>query len=353
MYHECRSLAREYDVTLVCFDDGPQRDFEGVHIAPVGPRPTSRRQRWSQLATLVHAALLTEADLYHFHDPELIRVMRALRKQTNAPVVYDIHEYYPDAVTQRAWIPAPLRPALARIVGGFEVRNARHFDALVVADDALRDHFSAAHPLVARVRNYPPLDLFGSSTAMADSAPTMLYVGSISLVRGLSEMLETLRIVRGSLSQAKLILAGKPTEDAEPILRLAQEEFGNALEFLGPVPYHELAELLGRAHVGLSLLQPHPKYEKNVPTKVFDYMAASMPYVASSSRPLRDITREIGGRLVTAGDPVEAAQAALALLTDPAGARSLGAKGRAFAESEINWASEERELLGMYRKLLS
>lgn len=353
MYHECRSLAREYDVTLVCFDDGPQRDFEGVRIAPIGSRPTRRRQRWSKLATLAQAALRTEADLYHFHDPELIRTMRWLQKRTTAPVVYDIHEYYPDAVTQRSWIPAPLRPALARVVGGFERRNAQHFDALVVADDALRDHFSPSHPLVARVRNYPPLDLFGVNSVMVDSVPTMLYVGSISLVRGLREMLEALRIVRGSLSQARLILAGKPTEDAEPVVRLAQEEFGDALEFLGPVPYHKLSELLGRAHVGLSLLQPHPKYEKNVPTKVFDYMAASMPYVASSSRPLQDITHGIGGRLVTAGDPAQAAQAALALLSDPAGARALGAEGRARAESEINWASEERELLGMYRKLLS
>lgn len=351
-YHECRSLAEGYDVSLVCFDDGAERELSGVTISPVSQRPRTRRARWSALPSLVKAAEETGADLYHFHDPELIPEMRALKGRTGAPVIYDIHESYRDAVTQRSWIPAAARPLVARLAGRLERRNVFAFDALVVADEALRAEFSAIHPNVTLVRNYPPLDLFPGRASLDSGRPTLLYTGSISLVRGLREMLQVIRTVRAEIPSARLVLAGKPTEDAVPVLQAALTEMPETLEFLGPVPYDGLGALLADATIGLSLLQPHPKYEKNVPTKVFDYMAAGVPYVASSSKPLKEITAGVGGRLVKAGDSAAASAAVLELLGDMQELRATGARGRDLAEQQLNWTPEENALLGLYRELL-
>lgn len=301
---------------------------------------------------LARAAAENGADLYHFHDPELIPAMRALRRRTGVPVVYDIHEAYPEAIAQRAWIPAPMRPLVAHVAGAMEQRNIRHFDGLVAADDALYDAFSSVHAHVARVRNYPPLELFPAERPASGRPPTMAYIGSISRVRGLEDLLDALHIVRGSVPDARLLLAGSPTEDAARLLADAIHEFGASLEYVGAIPYGDVASLLQRADVGLSLLRAHPKYEKNVPTKVFDYMAAGLPYIATTSSPLMAVTGGTGGRFVTPGAPAEAAQALLELFEDRDAAAALGAEGRHVVESRLNWTCEENALQDLYETLL-
>jgi glycosyltransferase involved in cell wall biosynthesis len=167
-------------------------------------------------------------------------------------------------------------------------------------------------------------------------------------------MVEVLRRVRAEVPGARLIVYGRATEDVVPHLAGIVAGFpAGVLSVEGGIPYGRIDEMLARAHVGLSLLRPHPKYEKNVSMKVFDYMAAGLPYVASDFRPLREATDGVGGRLVTPGDPVEAAEAVLGLLRDAGAASRAGREGRALVESRLNWESMEPRLFGLYEELLS
>jgi glycosyltransferase involved in cell wall biosynthesis len=356
LYHECRSLCERYDVTLACFDDHPPHTVSGVRIESVMPRPSGRRERWSRRAEVVDVARRLEADLYHFHDPELIRPMKRLGAETGRPIVYDVHEHYPDAVTQRAWIPHALRGVTSRAADRYELRAAAAFDALVVADDALHERFSSTHPRVVTLRNYPPLDLFPPPSDAPEthrsSRPTLVYSGSISQVRGLATMLDTARIVRDVFPDLRLVLVGTPTEDARVPLAAALHEMPECVEHLGPVPYEHLADVLRDADVGLSLLDPHPKYEKDVPTKVFDYMAGCLPYVASDMLPLREATGGVGGILVPPGDVAAAAEAVLTILQDEDRASRLARDGRGLVEERLNWSEQTRDLFGLYEGLL-
>lgn len=356
LYRECRSVARRYRVSLVCFGDtaAAARAVDGISVVSAGPRPTSRLRRWSARDRLATVAAGLGADLYHLHDPELIGTMLRLQAQTRAPVVYDVHEHYPDAVTQRPWIPRPARPLLARIADIRERRSAPRFAGLVVADDALQRRFEPLNAETVTVRNYPPLDLFDAERVRpADAPPVLVYAGSISLVRGLAEMAETIRRVRERYPLARLVLAGSPTEDGrEPLARLHADP-DSGVEHIGPVPYGELGALLASADIGLSLLRPHPKYEKNVPSKVFDYMAAGLPYVASDIGPLGALTGGAGGVLVPAGDAVAAAEAVLGLLGDREDAAARSREGRRAVEERLTWEREAGALLGQYGRLLA
>lgn len=355
LYHECSTLARRFEVVLVCRDDRGPRTIEGVRIVPASTREGGRLRRWASLRTLIDAAEQTRADLYHFHDPELMAAMIGLGRRTGRPVIYDVHEHYPDAVTQRAWIPRVVRPLLAAVADWDERRRAPRFAGLVVADDALRDRFAGLNPRVVAVRNYPPLRLFPSAPrARADDRPpTIAYVGSISVVRGINEVLAVHRSVRERFDRCRLMLVGKPTEDAAEIVAEAVAGDPDHVSFVGPVPYAGLGELLAGVDVGLALLRPHPKYEKNVPTKVFDYMAAGVPYVASDFTPLRAVSGDIGGRLVPPGDGPAAVDAVADLLADRHAARSLGAEGRQLVEDRINWEKEGEALCDLYDSLLT
>ncbi|HYC33205.1 MAG TPA: glycosyltransferase, partial [Gemmatimonadales bacterium] len=91
---ECRSLAQAgYRVYLVA-PHTREETVDGVRILPI-PVPTSRLARrvaWPLMAA--RRALATGADLYHFHDPELIPAMQWLARRTAMPVVWDAHEVF-------------------------------------------------------------------------------------------------------------------------------------------------------------------------------------------------------------------------------------------------------------------
>src|SRR5512137_2848416 len=95
-YREARSLQRVgYSVTLIAVH--PRDEIkDGVHIVAL-PR-VRRWQRPLLWWRLLRLALASRADIYHFHDPELLLVTPWLRLLTGRPVVYDVHESYPDFV---------------------------------------------------------------------------------------------------------------------------------------------------------------------------------------------------------------------------------------------------------------
>ena len=215
LYHECRSLAKRYRTVLVCRDDGPSREAEGVEIVTV-PKARGRIARFLGRRELIRAAEALDAAVYHFHDPELMEPMLALGRRTAKPVVYDVHEDYPSAMDQKAWIPAPLRPVAASWADRTEHRCAPKYAAIVVADAALRERFVAARRGCRRAGQLPAARGSRRAAAAPRGPPTMVYVGSVSEMRGFHEMVGVLRGVhevrrtRGSSSTAVLPRRSRP-----------------------------------------------------------------------------------------------------------------------------------------------
>jgi glycosyltransferase involved in cell wall biosynthesis len=350
LYHECRSLARVWRTVLVCRDDDPARILEGVEIVPT-PRRGGRLRRWLEIRRVVALAEAQNADLYHFHNIELVPAMARFASRVGVPVIYDAHEHHPDAMMTKTYIPGPLRRLVAWWVDRTEHRYVPRFDAVVVADEALeRRYASLGARRVLCLHNFPPLDLFPPAAGVPPETPTLLYVGSISKVRGFGDMLETIRLVRHEIPGARLVLVGTPTE--EVAARLGELE-GEAVTLLPPVPYGEIVGVMQGASVGLSLLHDIQKFQKNVPTKVFDYMASGIPYVSTDLAPVRSLTGGVGGALVPPGDPAAAARAALAFLGDPEAAAASASAGRELIESRLNWDALEPGLFALYRELLA
>src|SRR5690349_10916076 len=116
---QCRSLAAAgYQVTLIA----PHSCDEftgGIHIRRV-PMVEGRFRRMTLTVWRIYReAVRQRADIYHFHDPELIPVgllLKARRKK----VIYDAHEPYPQKILCKAWIPIKLRPLVSRVFAVFE-----------------------------------------------------------------------------------------------------------------------------------------------------------------------------------------------------------------------------------------
>jgi glycosyltransferase involved in cell wall biosynthesis len=350
LYHECRSLAKRWRTLLVCRDNSEPRTLEGVEIVPM-PKRGGRLRRWAEVRRVVALAEAQKADLYHFHNVELLPAMARLAERAGVPVIYDSHEHHPDAMMTKTYIPAPLRRLVAWWVDRTERRYVPRFDAVVVADDALeRRYRSLGAKRILTLHNFPPLDLFPAHAGQLPANATLLYVGSVSAVRGFDDMLETVRIVRRTMPSAQLVIVGTPTEEvAARLPGLAAE----GVRFDPPVPYGEIVRVMQQAHVGLSLLRDIPKFQKNVPTKVFDYMASGLPYVSTDLKPVRQLTGGVGGELVPPGDPVAAAEAVLGFLLDPLRTAKAIHEGRALIEERLNWDALEPRLFALYEELLA
>jgi hypothetical protein len=110
--------------------------------------------------------------------------------------------------------------------------------------------------------------------------------------------------------------------------------------------------VLARARVGLVLLHPLPGYDVSWPVKLFEYMAAGLPMVASDFASWRARFGEIESiRFVDPRDPDAAAAAIDGLLADPDGARAAGEAGRAVVRARYSWEREREKLLDLYAKL--
>jgi glycosyltransferase involved in cell wall biosynthesis len=101
------------------------------------------------------------------------------------------------------------------------------------------------------------------------------------------------------------------------------------------------------------VLHPHPAYLTSHPTKLFEYMAAGIPVIASDFPLWRSIVESAAcGLLVNPFDPAAIADAIAHLITHPEEARKMGMRGRKAVESCFNWSMEEQSLLSFYASLL-
>jgi glycosyltransferase involved in cell wall biosynthesis len=350
---ECVSLARAgYEVTLVA-QGTREETVQGVRIVPLRP-PRSRVARL--VGTALEAwrrAWRVDADLYHFHDPELVPGGLWLRGRGRR-VVYDAHEDAPRDIATRDYLPGATGRLMAGVFERVEDHAAARFSALVAATPAIGERFERLNPRTVVVNNYPITDeLSVMGRGPWSARPNRIaYVGGIAAERGLCEMVEAMPRVSPSLG-ARLELVGT-FSSPEDRLRASRLEGWGQVEERGELTRGEVAEVLGRVRAGLVLFHPLPNNLRAQPNKLFEYMSAGLPVIASDFPLWRELVLGSGcGLVVDPLDPRAIAGAIECVLTRPAEAEAMGRRGREAVETRYNWALEERKLLALYEDLLS
>jgi len=356
-FREARTLARAgHEVTLIAVHDRDEiRD--GVRIVALPQVPRWRRPVLWWL--LVRRALTTDADIFHFHDPELLFVVPLLRLRSGRPTVYDVHEAYPEFFAVKDYLPAWVRYPMAWMFRLLEPPLARLHSALVFADDATPASFRRlARPKVV-LHNFPDTELIKAGGARLDSVatrpPRVLFLGGVERNRGSGLMIEAFAQVHHRVPDARLVLVGHftPPELEQEVLRDARRHgVEHAIEIVGRVPFDEIGGHLERAAVGWVPLQPCAKNQKNVPTKLFEYMSYGLPVVCGDLVPTRPFVEDgVSGKLVRADDPRAHADALIELLVNRDRAAEMGMRGRSLVLTRFNWRAVEGRLLDLYEQL--
>ena len=353
-HKQAKTLAEAgYEVTLIAQHDKDEV-VDGIKIIAL-PRPKNRF--WRMLGTwrVLKMALRQKADIYHFHDPELLPAGMLLKVTTKGKVIYDVHENVKDDILAKSWLPKVARRPLSLMYRLTEKLGFPFIDEIILAEDSYIKNYKK-HNNILVLRNYPILSYVVRSSEVKTSRPTLVYVGGISEARGVLELVQSTRLLKPKYENILLILVGQIYSiSLEEKIRKLLEQFGlqDNVRLVGKVKHEEIYDILLRCHIGMVILHPEPNYIESLPTKLFEYMAAGLPVIAFNFPLWKEIVEGNNcGLTVNPLNPREIAKAVEYLLEHPDEARKMGENGGKAVVGKYNWETESRKLIAVYEDLL-
>ena len=348
---ECFSLVtNNYEVYLVA-PDVPPGDFILNNVNLIRGVKKNHNNRLERITNSLYQTYKTaqgvDADLYHFHDPELIPVGLLLKAQ-GKKVIYDVHEDLPRQTLSKSYIPQSIRKIVAFSLEIIENFAVKYFDGIVAATPHIRDRFLDRGCQAIDVNNYPILsELHIPNSNWQEKEKAVCYIGGITEIRGIFTMIEAMSEIQG-----EMLLGGKFAAAQERDRAVIMKGWSNVTE-LGFLNRQQVSQTLVRSMAGLVLFHPFLNHINAQPNKMFEYMSAGLPVIASNFPLWQEIIEgNECGICVDPLKPQEIAQAIQWIFEHPQEAQKMGENGRKAVEQKYNWENEAQKLLSLYESIL-
>lgn len=350
---QCRTLASaDYDVHIVA-PFGITEIRDGVSIWSIGAENYGRFQRMLFVSKKVYKkALSIDADIYHFHDPELIPLGLKLKK-LGKKVIYDSHEDTPADILNKLWIPTFLRSLVSKMYKLYEESSARKFDAIVSVTPHYVDRFKKVNSNSHLVTNYPILDDLPPIKRILHEGinKNIMFVGRIcdeSMQRNIVEAVNGIDGVR-------YICAGPAHEDY--LHELSNIRGWERCEYRGPIAFSDANEFVSQGVAGLQITDYIPNFGYNIGslgnTKMFTYMIAGLPVICTDMLLWKEIMdKNQCGLCVNPHNIGEIRKAIEYIRDNPEKARKMGENGRKAVLEMYNWSTQVPNLLSLYNSII-
>ncbi len=292
--------------------------------------------------------LVGRPSVIHAHDINTLPTAWAAAKLTGAPLVYDAHEIsasregYARVRGVVAWLERKLMPCAVGIITT-TVSRAKFFARV----------YGIERPLVLqnRPRQQSPLvsNRIREELGLVQPWPIVVYQGGLQQGRGLEQLVR----VAAMVPDAYFVFIGGGLLDAS--LRSIAAELGleDRVRFIPTVALAELPSYTASADIGVQPIENtclnHYTTDSN---KLFEYVQAGLPVVASDLPEIRRVVRANDlGLLVPEGD-TEALAAALRSLVEDKAMREFYAGRSRTAAAVLNWEAQEGDLVALYERVL-
>jgi len=346
-HKECKSLYKSgFEVYLIVQHINDEI-VDGIKIKAL-PFPKNRKERILLLNRLAYKkALDVNAEIYHFHDPELIPLGLKLKK-LGKKVIYDIHEDVPRDILTKPYINKYAKPIISKLFEMFENFSSKKFDYLITATPHIRDRFKRINPNTIDVNNYPILEEFFKPVEWRNRKNHICYIGGITRIRGIVELMKALEYV-----DTVLHLAGN-FENEKLKKEVMSMKSWKKVKYYGFVDRNCIKNILAKVKIGIINFLPLPNHTEALPNKMFEYMSAGIAIVASNFPLWKEIIEKNNcGICVNPLNPYDIAKVISELLNDDSLSRKMGQNGRRLVETRYNWEKESEKLINVYRKLLN
>jgi glycosyltransferase involved in cell wall biosynthesis len=287
-------------------------------------------------------------DLLHVHDPELIPLALFWRVVSGHPAVYDSHEDLPKAVMGKPYLPMSTRRIIASFAQVLEWAAGRGFSMIVAATPSIARNYPARK--VVTVENFPWLASFPKVTPISAATPrNFVHIGGLSRDRGVFQMFSAIETSSLTTPMA-LTVAGSLDAETQELFR---EKAQIAVTYVGNLPVSEVPSVISDSIAGLVLFMPAPNHFESQPTKLFEYMAAGRPFVASNFAYWIKLFGPFDcGLFVDPCDPVAIREAMETLAGDLPMAEAMGLRGRSALERHFTFETQATQLYNAVQQLV-
>ncbi|MCF6365107.1 MAG: glycosyltransferase [Bacteroidales bacterium] len=345
-HKECKSLSKYYKVYLIVADGLGDEVKEEINIIDIGLRQSSRLKRARvDSAKALKKAKELDCDLYHFHDFELIKTGVKLKKK-GKKVIYDAHEDLPRQIYGKPYLKEFLKPVISKIIEWQENKASKKFSYICTATPYIRNRFLNINKNTIDINNYPIIGELLKNTGKKSN--NFCYTGGITSVRGIINIVKAMKDI-----ESLLILAG-PSGKSSYMSEMKNLDEWKKVNYLGLVDRTELGEIMSSSLAGIVTFLPFPNHVNAQPNKIFEYMSAGIPIIASNFQLWKDIIEKNNcGICVNPENSKEISKAMQYMKDNLEKVKQMGKNGQKMIKEKYNWNIEEKKLFNVYKKVLN
>jgi glycosyltransferase involved in cell wall biosynthesis len=346
-----------HEVHMVCPWAVQTGEMGGVTFHPF-KRVVRRRARpflipWRLGQALL--PLLPKVDVVHFHDIDILPWMTLIT--LIKPVIYDVHENYPEEILLRHGIPRILRRGLSSAARWMQIGCAAAIRNIVLVADS--QHKDLVGPTLHKtmVMNYATVELLRDVAQDYMTRPeALIFLGSQHENNGSMLLVEIADRLRRRLAGMKVYAIDRFADPAyrqkllDEVNRRGLHDNYVLLPNLKP---QAIMQYLNRCTIAITCNLRVPQQINGVHTKLFEYMAAGLPTVASDlPHQVTTISEANNGLLAKPEDPDSFVDAICQLAADRERARELGLNGQRCFLERYSWESQAEKIQQFYGRVM-
>jgi len=291
--------------------------------------------------------LFTKADILLANDLDTLLPNFLISKIKGIPIIYDNHEYYTGVPELQQ------RPFVRKIWKSIEKYIFPKLKYVYTVNRSIADLYQNEYEIkVEAVRNLPLL-IENIETDRPKEFPSdksiILYQGAgINIERGVEEAIEAMTFIEHAI----LVIIGGGDVIERLRIQVFENKLGPKVVFIPKLPFKELKKYTQFADIGLSLdKDTNINYRFSLPNKLFDYIHAGVPVLASPLPEVKKIVENYHvGTFIESHSPSHIAQKIKEMLNNKALLKQYK-ENCLIASKELNWQNEEKVILKIFSKL--
>lgn len=359
-FKQMPALQGDYaDITYLIKEDATIKDcpFNLITIS-------ANRIKWTRLSggiNLFFSLFKLKHDAIQLCNIELLPLGILLALFSRKKIFYDCREdHYHAMLHSKVWFPKWFRYCLGFGVKVLEFLAAKTFTGFIDSD-----------PAIYKLHSFMPtgkkMIFYNMSLKEQFNNPTInrsikkfdyTVLGSMSIRTGVLDVVEAFARLNKQGNSVTLKLIGDPTIDKKlfsQIQEVIQEnQIQDKVVITGKVPYFQIPFELSDCKVGIIPLLDIPKFQNNIATKQFEYMASEMPVIASDLPPQKIFIRDnFNGLHYQPGNIEELTEKMTYFLNNTPEITRMGKNAKKKVEHE--WSSENQQIkfVSFYKSRMS